>query len=167
MKENGYIRKIDELGRIVIPKELRKRLKIQEGENIIINCGDNNIKLTKYSHVENNEKTIRCLGDIFNVIYNYNIIITDLDNIIYSNIKFENNKLNCATNSIIMSNNHKPITSLNINSETSINGNIAIESIISSSTIIGAVIIYTDKKDDLSKFTKFISNIISLLIDAS
>ena len=33
MKATGVIRRIDELGRIVIPKEIRKTLRIKEGEN--------------------------------------------------------------------------------------------------------------------------------------
>ena len=36
MKATGVVRRIDELGRIVIPKELRKNLRIREGENIEI-----------------------------------------------------------------------------------------------------------------------------------
>ena len=34
MKATGVIRRIDELGRIVIPKEIRKNLRIKEGENL-------------------------------------------------------------------------------------------------------------------------------------
>ena len=36
MKATGVVRRIDELGRIVIPKELRKNLRIKEGENLEI-----------------------------------------------------------------------------------------------------------------------------------
>ena len=36
MKATGVIRRIDELGRIVIPKEIRKNLRIKEGENLEI-----------------------------------------------------------------------------------------------------------------------------------
>ena len=32
MKATGIIRRIDEIGRIVIPKEIRRNLKIREGE---------------------------------------------------------------------------------------------------------------------------------------
>ena len=38
----GIIRRIDELGRIVIPKEIRKNLRIKNGDNLeILVDGDN------------------------------------------------------------------------------------------------------------------------------
>ena len=36
MKSTGVVRRIDELGRIVIPKEIRRNLGIRDGENIEI-----------------------------------------------------------------------------------------------------------------------------------
>lgn len=34
MRATGYVRKLDALGRIVLPKSLRKELSINEGDNI-------------------------------------------------------------------------------------------------------------------------------------
>ena len=34
MKSTGVVRRIDDLGRIVIPKEIRKNLRIKEGDNL-------------------------------------------------------------------------------------------------------------------------------------
>ena len=34
MKTTGIIRRIDDLGRIVIPKELRRNLRIQNGDSL-------------------------------------------------------------------------------------------------------------------------------------
>ena len=48
MKTTGIIRRIDELGRIVIPKEIRRSLRIKEGENIEILIDNDNIILKKY-----------------------------------------------------------------------------------------------------------------------
>ena len=50
MKATGIVRRIDELGRIVIPKEIRRTFKIKEGTPLEIFCGDNDeLVLKKYS----------------------------------------------------------------------------------------------------------------------
>lgn len=50
MKATGIIRKIDELGRIVIPKEIRKTMQIASGDSVeIFTQPDETIILKKYS----------------------------------------------------------------------------------------------------------------------
>lgn len=50
MKETGIVRRIDELGRVVIPKEIRKTLKLKEGEQMeIFTTGDKSLVLRRYS----------------------------------------------------------------------------------------------------------------------
>lgn len=50
MKETGIVRRIDELGRVVIPKELRKTLRLKEGEQMeIFTTGDDSLVLRRYS----------------------------------------------------------------------------------------------------------------------
>ena len=50
MKEAGIVRRIDELGRVVIPKELRKVLKLKEGELLEIYTNDKQeLVLKKYN----------------------------------------------------------------------------------------------------------------------
>lgn len=50
MKETGIVRRIDELGRIVIPKELRRVLRIATGTPLEIKTNtEGSIVLTKYS----------------------------------------------------------------------------------------------------------------------
>lgn len=46
----GIVRKIDELGRIVIPKEMRKTLDIKHNDYIEISMQDSNIVLHKYEN---------------------------------------------------------------------------------------------------------------------
>ena len=42
MKATGIIRRIDDLGRVVIPREIRRTLKIREGDPFEIFLGDDN-----------------------------------------------------------------------------------------------------------------------------
>lgn len=48
MKITGIIRKVDELGRIVIPMELRKNMNIEEGTPLEIFAKGNEIVLRKF-----------------------------------------------------------------------------------------------------------------------
>lgn len=48
MKSTGIVRKVDELGRIVLPKELRRVLKINERDPMEIFVEDEKIVLRKY-----------------------------------------------------------------------------------------------------------------------
>lgn len=48
MKSTGIIRKIDTLGRIVLPIELRKHMKIATGDDVEIYVDGNAIVLKKY-----------------------------------------------------------------------------------------------------------------------
>ena len=52
MKATGIVRRIDDLGRVVIPKEIRRTLRIREGEPMeIFTERDGGIILKKYSYM--------------------------------------------------------------------------------------------------------------------
>ena len=51
MKSTGIVRHIDELGRIVVPKELRKKLGIGANDPVEISSEGDKIILTKYAPV--------------------------------------------------------------------------------------------------------------------
>jgi transcriptional pleiotropic regulator of transition state genes len=48
MKASGIVRKLDPLGRIVIPKEIRKVLGINDGDSMEIVKVDNEVVVRKY-----------------------------------------------------------------------------------------------------------------------
>lgn len=52
MKATGIVRRIDELGRVVIPKEIRRTLRIREGDPLeIFTDRDGEVILKKYSPI--------------------------------------------------------------------------------------------------------------------
>ena len=82
MTTTGIIRRIDELGRIVIPKEIRKSLRIKNGDNLEIVVDGENVMLKKYSQIENLENIASVYADSFNQVLKYNVIITDTDKVV-------------------------------------------------------------------------------------
>ncbi len=82
MKTTGIIRRIDELGRIVIPKEIRRNLRIKEGENIEILVDNENIVLKKYSIIKNLNDFAQNMADAIHSFINHSVIITDNDTIL-------------------------------------------------------------------------------------
>ena len=52
MKATGVVRRIDDLGRVVIPKEIRKTLRIKEGDPLeIFTDRAGQVRLKKYSPI--------------------------------------------------------------------------------------------------------------------
>ena len=83
MQKTGIVRRIDELGRIVIPKEIRKMLRSREGENLEINVDENgNILLKKHMVMGRIEDYAQSLTDSIYPYVKKNIMITDVDKII-------------------------------------------------------------------------------------
>lgn len=78
----GIVRRIDELGRIVIPKEIRKNLRIKNGDNLEILVDGENISLRKYSQIENATDMAEIYAESFYQVLKYNTIVTDTDKIV-------------------------------------------------------------------------------------
>lgn len=68
MKSTGIVRKVDELGRIVVPMELRKTMDIKEKDPIEIFTDGDSIILRKYTDscvfCGDNENTVRFEGKV-------------------------------------------------------------------------------------------------------
>lgn len=90
MKATGIIRRIDDLGRIVIPKEIRKHLGIREGDPLEIFIDEENLGVV-FSPYRANEGIKESLNRIIDIYYddmldysNGNKIISELKNIVKS-----------------------------------------------------------------------------------
>lgn len=56
MKATGIVRRIDELGRVVIPKEIRRTLRIREGDPLELFTDRDELMLKKYSPIASVER---------------------------------------------------------------------------------------------------------------
>ena len=84
MKATGIVRRIDELGRVVIPKEIRRTLRIKDGDPLEIFTDRDELMLKKYSPIATLEKfsegTTRSLSDLSGCL----AVICDTDEILYA-----------------------------------------------------------------------------------
>src|SRR5699024_9566975 len=83
MKATGIVRRIDDLGRVVIPKEIRRTLRIREGDPLeIFTDREGEVILKKYSPIgELNEFASEYCESLYEAT-NHTVVITDRDTII-------------------------------------------------------------------------------------
>ncbi|MDD3243970.1 MAG: stage V sporulation protein T [Eubacteriales bacterium] len=83
MKATGIVRRIDELGRVVIPKEIRRTLRIREGDPLeIFTDREGEVILKKYSPVGEMGEIARQFAESLNRIIGHTACVTDRDTII-------------------------------------------------------------------------------------
>ena len=149
MKATGVVRRIDELGRIVIPKEIRKNLKIRDGESIeIFTDNYNQIILKKYSLSEDYNLIIKSyLESIYGTIKK-DILVTDRDKFIsgIGEIKKEYDQKDISDVLLKMIDKRETRvvndeTDIELVNNKSFTGNYLIQPIISSGECIGLFIV--------------------------
>jgi AbrB family transcriptional regulator (stage V sporulation protein T) len=83
MRATGIVRRIDDLGRVVVPKEIRRILKIREGDPLeIYTDNDGGVILKKYSPIGELAVFAREYAEALAGVSGYKVIITDRDRII-------------------------------------------------------------------------------------
>lgn len=94
MKTLGITRRIDGLGRIVIPKEIRRKLHLNYGDlfEIYINDTDS-ITLKKYSLLSENKKIISNYIKLLAKKIDGKIMVTDLKEVVFSSDSRLENKV--------------------------------------------------------------------------
>lgn len=155
MKSTGITRRIDDLGRIVIPKEIRKNLKIKENEVLEIFINNDEIILKKFSPFNDSEKVLSDYIKVINDMTGNDVIITDRDKVILSTKKLEEKLLNkklseyvndlIENRSIFLSNDMKGIEVID---NEKIKQNYYFIPFIIDSDVVGSIIMFSDKKID-------------------
>ena len=83
MKATGIVRRIDDLGRVVIPKEIRRTLRIREGDPLEIFVDrDGEVILKKYSPIGELGDFAKEYAESLHESTNHITMISDRDNII-------------------------------------------------------------------------------------
>ena len=164
----GIVRRIDELGRIVIPKEIRKSLRIKEGDSLEIIINNEDIILKKYSIIKNLADFATSITDAVYSFIDNTVIITDTNNILAVSGPLKKQLLNQEIGIDLeskikrreeMLEKHKK--SLKITKEE-LECTYAVSPVIVSSDVIGLVMIVGDNVSELDlKVTQIVSKFLA------
>ena len=153
MKATGVVRRIDDLGRIVIPKEIRRTLRIKEGDPIeIFTDKEGEVILKKYSPIGELSEFATGYAETLAKTTGHIACITDKDSVIAvsggSKKEFLEKAISPELEKLIENkeiytskdNNEKclPITK---NSTTNLNNSQVIYPIISDGDVIGSIVL--------------------------
>jgi len=172
MKATGIVRRIDDLGRIVVPKEIRRILRIREGDNMeIFTDAEGGIVLKKYSPIGEMGNVASQYADSLAQVSGQIAIITDRDQVIAATgvakrecfgRKISKKLENILTErDLYHSTNGKPVISITDNDSISVAEQL-IQPIICEGDVIGSVIIMAKDKDKgLTEIEKKLVNMAS------
>ena len=83
MKATGIVRRIDDLGRVVIPKEIRRTMRIREGDPLeIYTDREGEVIFKKYSPIGELASFATQYAETLHKSCNMSVIITDRDAVI-------------------------------------------------------------------------------------
>lgn len=160
MNQTGIIRKIDDLGRIVLPKELRKHLNINSGDDFQILLDGERIILEKYSYLKKYNKELLKIIDCFNEIKNYDINLIINNKIINKdNIVINNKYIDIIKERKIYINDL--VSKIEISKNMIKEGKLVIYPIVINSDLLGSILIISnDKIENVLNYAKVINNLI-------
>jgi AbrB family transcriptional regulator (stage V sporulation protein T) len=162
MKATGIVRRVDDLGRIVIPKEVRRSLRIREGDPLELFIDkDGNITFKKYSPLQTLENYAIDYANSLQNVLNSRVLIADNSKIIaapyqakykYKNITDALYDLTLYKSAKMLDESNMSLLNIYDDDEHKYLSQI-IAPIISSGEVIGSVILYSEdsllKNEDL------------------
>ena len=160
MKATGIVRRIDDLGRIVVPKEIRRTLRIREGDPLeIFTDHEGEIILKKYSPIGELSQFAGEYAESLAQTTGHLVLVTDCDHVVTASgagkKDYEGKPISRQLEEIISERKNfladkKDANFIKITLDD--NGQQAVSTIICEGDAIGAVVLY--ERDDRTKMTE-------------
>lgn len=74
MKATGIVRRLDDLGRLVIPKEIRKQYRLKEGDSIEFFTDNDRIMIQKFDVMSRHMEEINIMCETLQAIYQNTVL---------------------------------------------------------------------------------------------
>lgn len=167
MKDINFIKNIDNLGRIVIPMDIRRKLQINTGDVLSITCNDKDIKLTKYSSLDNNMKIVEMIK-YFIEILDLKVILVNRECVLYSNLVNMGSKLGNNIKLLVKNGNSiKSQSNEFVFGDNKVNGIYNMLPIVTNEGVIGSIIVFGDINEKGYEMCTLLDKIIMLELNIS
>lgn len=87
MSNDAFILSVDNLGRVAIPREIRKMINVKEGEKVELGIDGEKITFTKYSPMSTLREWGDCILSALSSVIEHDIILCDKEKVIASSKK--------------------------------------------------------------------------------
>lgn len=176
MKATGIVRRIDDLGRVVIPKEIRRTLRIREGDPLeIFTDRDGGVILKKYSPIEELTNFSKEYCESLQQVIGNIVLIADKDafvsvsgapkkDYIERKVSTELEEIMTGRKTVLLSKANNSVIPLHNDDDETIYTSQVIAPIIAEGDEIGAVIILSKEDVELGEIeTKLVETAASFL----
>lgn len=164
MRTTGITRRIDELGRVVIPKEIRRTMRLREGEEMEIFVEENGIVFKKFSSVQHFKIFADEIADNLSKITDGTVLVCDNDNVVAAaGNKYREYVVKPIMRHIANAFNERKTIVLNDTEALAVTGEDTnvypfeiIAPIISSGDVVGGIVYLADSPDGVLTKTKLV-----------
>ncbi len=159
MKATGIVRRIDDLGRVVIPKEIRRTMRIREGDPLeIYTSNDGEVIFKKYSPINELSGSACQAAEVIYKLGKAPVVVFDRDHVVavagVQKKEFNERRVSHALEDLLSNRKsfvHSSNTSSKIFPVEGINRHaIAVFPIISNSDVTGAVAFLANESEDIA-----------------
>ena len=142
-EEKGMYRRVDILGRVVIPREVRKSLRINYGDLMEFVVKDNKqVVMQKYELLDDFLPLLVSVIELAKLNNSVNIIITDKEKILcYNNQIIQESTLSSEFIKILNARKDEKMTNLKLNKEVVLQGECIVMPILSQGDVLGGVVL--------------------------
>ena len=159
---NTFKKRIDELGRIVIPKQIRNTFKIKNFDELELFIEDDNIVIRKTGGILLIRDKLNRLLNFIKKYFNINAIIIDKNIVVATNISGIKNdsNINIDFNEY---NSNQDLTECKIDDEVILKGYLKNYQLIYDSNLYGSILFVLD--EPIEKKQELLSDIVNLILE--
>ncbi len=144
VKDKGLLRYVDELGRVVIPIEIRKIMRIQQGDILeFSSCGSNSVLLKKFCEISEIIELVMPIIKIARLSMKCDVVLIDTQKVVSRNDDYKSDygEITSEIRQIIEHRSTMVFDDLVLSDKLKLKGKCILQPVVSDGDVLGAVVV--------------------------